>query len=92
MSNITDKALSLLKLQKQAEVKTPPTGVKGWPTYQKIGLPLSAAGLGLSVYNTFQANRVGTAELQKVDLEKKSLNALMKIHKTLATNPHPEKI
>lgn len=58
---------------------------KKFPTHNKIGLGLGVTSLGMSVAS-FRNNKANM-ELNesKADLDKKSLNALQKIHKALST-------
>lgn len=59
----------------------------------KVGLGLSTASLGLSMANFHNGHKSTKAQIDKVNLERKSLTALNNINKTLSTATlHPSPI
>lgn len=59
----------------------------------KIGLGLSATSLGISSANFYNGKKSTQAQMDKVNLERKSLTALNNINKTLSTATlHPSPV
>lgn len=65
--------------------------VKGWPLYHKIGTALGVTGLGLTGVTYVQNQRSNKIDLERKQIEAKSLAALQRIHKALAIK-NPENI
>jgi hypothetical protein len=61
--------------------------VHTWHPYHKIGTVLGVTGLGLAGTNFVQAQRSNQIDLERKQIEAKSLAALQRIHKALAIKP-----
>lgn len=73
-------------LQKEAAA-VPPVSVispKTWHSYHKVGTVLGVAGLGASLAGFAQSQKSNKIDMERKQIEAKSLAALQAIHKALS--------
>lgn len=66
------------------KIKALKANIHTWHPYHKIGTALGITSLGLAGTNYVQAQRSNTIDLERKQIEAKSLAALQRIHKALS--------